>query len=56
VLSSLIAECTHRDDVTLYEKWFDIAGWNGVDEVTALARKTFNARDDTNIAKMNKLR
>ena len=26
------------------------------DEVTALARKTFNAKDDTNIAKMNKLR
>ena len=56
VLSSLIAECSREDDITLYEKWFEIAGWDGVDEVTALARKTFNARDDTNIDKMNKLR
>ena len=55
VLSSLIADCTHHDDKTLYEKWLEIAGWDGVDEVTALARKTFNAKDDTNIDKMNKL-
>ena len=56
VLSSLIADGSRHDDQKLYEKWLDIAGWNGVDEVTALARKTFNAKDDTNIAKMNKLR
>ena len=54
VLSSLIAECTRHDDKTLYEKWLEVAGWDGVDEVTALARKTFNAKDDTNIDKMNK--
>ena len=54
VLSSLIAECSREDDKTLYEKWLEVAGWDGVDEVTALARKTFNAKDDTNIEKMNK--
>ena len=54
VLSALIADGSRHDDQKLYEKWLDIAGWNGVDEVTALARKTFNAKDDTNIAKMNK--
>ena len=54
VLSSLIAECSREDDKTLYEKWLEVAGWDGVDEVTALARKTFNAKDDTNIDKMNK--
>ena len=55
MLSALIADCSREDDKTLYEKWLEVAGWNGVDEVTALARKTFNAKDDTNIAKMNKL-
>ena len=54
VLSALIAECSREDDKTLYEKWLEVAGWDGVDEVTALARKTFNAKDDTNIDKMNK--
>ena len=34
VLSSLIADSTRDDDVALYEKWLDVAGWDGVDEVT----------------------